>query len=108
MATTASVANRQLLCLLGQASLQQARLCWTAANGSAVARAAGPGTPSETSDDDSSMDFGVSRSRMAALQRNQDRLDSLLDDAELETELAELASDDELAALEALEAQMAQ
>jgi hypothetical protein len=45
---------------------------------------------------------------MAALQRNQDRLDSLLDDAELETELAELASDDELAALEALEAQMAQ
>jgi len=45
---------------------------------------------------------------MAALQRNQDRLDSLLDDAELEAELAELASDDELAALEALEAQMAQ
>ena len=45
---------------------------------------------------------------MAALQRNQDRLDSLLDDAELEAEFAELASDDELAALEALEAQMAQ
>ena len=82
---------------------------WTAANGSAVARAAGPGTPSETSDDDSSMDSGVSpRSRMAALQRNQDRLDSLFDDAELEAELAELASDDESAALEALEAQMAQ
>lgn len=45
---------------------------------------------------------------MAALQRNQDRLDSLFDDAELEAELAELASDDESAALEALEAQMAQ
>ena len=43
---------------------------------------------------------------MAALQRNLDDFAAI--DAELEAELAELASDDELAALEALEAQMAQ